>query len=491
MSRGWWWFFLVGGGFVAIILAVLFASQQVAIATGIASVGAWIAFGFYTSWRFGLRRHVQAHLGPRWNLGEVLRHRARTAERVNLQLALDWLQERTGTLGPFGVRHATNYDEEGDEVGGYQGLELVALLEGNPEPVAIVWEPLPTSTEETMHCASNALYLIRVGNEPVCVFIQGRSSQSSKRATLQLLARNQETARTSLNEILRLANEQSVYRGQVISLVRPRGQTTDLIVQFHDIRRVERDQIVLPEAVLGIIERNVLGFFRHAEALRQAGQGTRHGVLLHGPPGTGKTLVTRYLATNVGATVLLVTGRQYSLLRATCQLARLLAPSLVVLEDVDLIATDRRRNAHTPLMHELLDEMDGIAAGADIVFLLTTNRPETLEPALAARPGRVDQAIFFPLPDLECRRELFQRFGEGLNVRGINFTSLLARTEGASPAFLRELFRRATLMAVERGEKTEPLTLRLDDFERGLRELVETGGALTRTFLGFPTRPAN
>lgn len=484
MSRPWWWLLLIGGGFAAIILAVLFASQQLAIATGITSVGAWIAFGVYTSWHYGLRRHVQAHLGPRWNVGEVLRHRARTADRVNLQLALDWLQERTGTMGPFGIRHAMN-DDEGNEIG-YQGIELVAMLEGNPEPAAIVWEPLSTSTEETMHCASNALYLIRVGDEPVCVFVQGRSSQTSKRATMQLLARNQEAARNSLNEILRLANEQSVYRGQVISLVRPKGQSTDLIVQFHDIRRVEREQIVLPLQVLSIIERNILGFFRHAEALRRAGQGTRHGVLLHGSPGTGKTLVTRYLATNVGATVLLITGRQYALLRATCQLARLLAPSLVVLEDVDLIATDRRRNAYTPLMHELLDEMDGIAAGADVVFLLTTNRPETLEPALAARPGRVDQAIYFPLPDLECRRLLFQRFGEGLNVRGIDFARLLARTEGASPAFLREVFRRAALMAVERGEKTDPLALRLEDFERGLRELVETGGTLTRAFLGFP-----
>jgi ATP-dependent 26S proteasome regulatory subunit len=474
------------GGVVGVVCCVVLAPQKVAIAAGISCVAVWIAAAVYFSWQYGIRRHVKAHLGPRWNLGEVLRHRVRTAERVNLQLALDWLQERTGTIGPFGVRHATNFYDEENEGGSYQALELVAMLEGNPEPVAIVWEPLPTSTEETMHCASNALYLIRVGDEPVCVFVQGRSTQSSKQATVQLLARNQSAARAALNEVLRLANEQSVYRGQVLSLVRPKGQSSDLIVQFHDIRRVERSQIVLPGAVLEIIERNVLSFFRHAEALRKAGQGTRHGVLLHGPPGTGKTLVTRYLATNVGATVLLVTGRQYALLRATCQLARLLAPSLVVLEDVDLIATDRRRNAHTPLMHELLDEMDGIAAGADIVFLLTTNRPETLEPALAARPGRVDQAIYFPLPDLECRRSLFQRFGEGLDVRGIDFAALLARTEGASPAFLRELFRRAALMAVERGEKSDPLALSLDDFERGLRELVETGGQLTRAFLGFP-----
>ena len=36
--------------------------------------------------------------------------------------------------------------------------------------------------------------------------------------------------------------------------------------------------------------------------------------------------------------------------------------------------------------------MDGLAEDADVLFLLTTNRPEILEPALASRPGRIDQA---------------------------------------------------------------------------------------------------
>ena len=43
--------------------------------------------------------------------------------------------------------------------------------------------------------------------------------------------------------------------------------------------------------------------------------------------------------------------------------------------------------------------MDGLGTKADVIFLLTTNRPEALEPALSARPGRIDQAIEFPLPD--------------------------------------------------------------------------------------------
>ena len=395
---------------------------------------------------------------------------------------------------PFGqsVAHTPagmNTTDDDDQPAVKYFSDIVGLIAGNSYPTAIVWDPHPTSTEETLNCACNALYLLRILDRPVCVLVQQRAKGVSRRAILQVLGRNEPDARAALNEILRISREQSVYRGQVLSVQRIKNQENDLAVQFHDMSGAGRDEIVLPPELQETIDRNILEFFRHAEALRRAGQGTRHGVLLHGPPGTGKTLVTRYLATNVRATVLLVHGRQYALLRPTCQLAKLLAPSLVILEDVDLIGADRRNNRHGALLHDLLDEMDGLGAGSDIVFLLTTNRPEILEPALASRPGRVDQAIYFPLPDLECRRRLFAQFRRGLDVSGLDLEAMLARTDGASPAFLKELFRRAVLLALERGATGEPLPVTGEDFERALRELLQAGGTLTRNFLGFPASP--
>jgi SpoVK/Ycf46/Vps4 family AAA+-type ATPase len=163
---------------------------------------------------------------------------------------------------------------------------------------------------------------------------------------------------------------------------------------------------------------------------------------------------------------------------------------MVVLEDVDLIARSRHKNRDTTVLHELMDEMDGLGARTDCIFLLTTNRPELLETALAARPGRVDQSIYFPLPDLECRRRLFAYFGQGLDLDSLELEPLLERTEGASPAFLQELFRKAALLAAERGETSQPLRVSGQDFHRGLRELVEFGGELTQNLLGFqPEKP--
>ncbi len=86
----------------------------------------------------------------------------------------------------------------------------------------------------------------------------------------------------------------------------------------------------------------MLGFVESRDLLRKLGQSTRKGILLYGPPGTGKTHTIRYLATNLpNHTTLIITAEQVGLLGAYMSLARLLQPTMVVIEDVDLIARDR------------------------------------------------------------------------------------------------------------------------------------------------------
>src|SRR5207244_152819 len=109
------------------------------------------------------------------------------------------------------------------------------------------------------------------------------------------------------------------------------------------------------------------------------------GILLHGLPGTGKTLTAMYLAAQMaGRTVLLITGAAVGAIETACKLARMLEPATVVLEDVDLIGTEREHQTvgANALLFELLNQMDGLAEDVDVLFLLTTNRPDVLEPAL-------------------------------------------------------------------------------------------------------------
>jgi len=188
-------------------------------------------------------------------------------------------------------------------------------------------------------------------------------------------------------------------------------------------------------------------------------------------------------------TVLLLTRSQPPPIREACQLARLLAPSIVVLEDVDMLAEDRQTNQYPMLLHELLNEMDGVGLRDEVTFLLTTNRPEVLEPALAARPGRVDQAIAFPLPDEAGRRRLFEVYGRGLDLTSLDWEQWIAQSAGTSPAFIEELLRKAALLAAEHNGAGGLLRLTNAHMHDAMRELVLIGGELTQRLLGYrPTR---
>jgi ATP-dependent 26S proteasome regulatory subunit len=183
-------------------------------------------------------------------------------------------------------------------------------------------------------------------------------------------------------------------------------------------------------------------------------------------------------------TTLLITAEQVGLLDEYSQLARFLQPSMVVIEDVDLIARARdemRSACEESLLNRLLNEMDGLREDAEVLFVLTTNRPDQLEAALASRPGRVDQAIEFPLPDAEGRRRLFALYGKGLTLELSNLDAFIDRTENASPAFIRELLRKAALFAAEDGD---PLVVRDRHVDEALHDLVVHGGELTMSLLG-------
>jgi ATP-dependent 26S proteasome regulatory subunit len=119
-------------------------------------------------------------------------------------------------------------------------------------------------------------------------------------------------------------------------------------------------------------------------------------------------------------------------------LARLLQPSMVMIEDVDLIARDREQmgSCEEPLLNNLPNEMDGLKEDADILFVLATNRPEQLEGALAGRPGRIDQAIEVPLPDEIGRGKLVRLYGKGLPLDQTVIGEVARRAEGVSAAFI-------------------------------------------------------
>merc|ERR1712127_736157 len=54
------------------------------------------------------------------------------------------------------------------------------------------------------------------------------------------------------------------------------------------------------------------------------------------------------------------------------------------------------------VMNQLLTEMDGMGAKKSVFIIGATNRPDIIDTALM-RPGRLDQLIYIPMPDLPAR----------------------------------------------------------------------------------------
>ena len=161
---------------------------------------------------------------------------------------------------------------------------------------------------------------------------------------------------------------------------------------------------------------------------------------------------------------------------------------MVVLEDVDLIAEERVFGpfGESATLFELMNQMSGLGEDADVAFVLTTNRPDALEPALAARPGRVDLALEIPLPDAAARRALLELYAQGLDAQIDELDTVVARTEGMTASFFRELLRKAALEAAEAGRSS------VDDATIGavLDDLLSERSALTRVLLSGSTDAA-
>ncbi|MCA1704115.1 MAG: ATP-binding protein, partial [Actinobacteria bacterium] len=280
---------------------------------------------------------------------------------------------------------------------------------------------LATSPDETVSCVQYGLFLVEEGNDRLAVLMRGpdeRSDQSG--VTLEVVCPDEGTARRLLDEVRRLVVELNVFRAQVIAFGESHmGRFGVGPVVFQRRPNLGRDRLVLEEGTLELIERQTLGVARQRDRLRASGQHVKRGLLLYGPPGNGKTLTVRYLMSKLREhTIVVLTGGGLQMVRTASAIARLLQPAVVVLEDVDLVAQERSMYpGANPLLFDVLNELDGIAGDADVAFVLTTNRPDLLEPALAARPGRVDLAVEIGLPGDDARRRLIALYGGGLRLQ--------------------------------------------------------------------------
>lgn len=407
-----------------------------------------------------------------------------SSARVDLQSALQKLLSGRPDTRQFGVQR--QYD--------HSTLTFANLM-GNTHDPAIVapmqYEEIDIGEMLPARCLRQALWLSRMENTPFALLLSPESRYGQINGShLEIAVPPGEVgadlSRSLLKEVEDLVKSTASYRGKVISFEvtqRYSGDTGNLRV--HKLRTVRREDVILPEKTLGLLERNVRGFIEQREQLKKLGLPIKKGLLFYGPPGTGKTHTIHYLASQLpDHTTLLITSEQVAYLDHYFQLARFLQPAMIVIEDVDLIARNREEMSgpcDESLLNKLLNEMDGLREDAAVLFVLTTNRPEHLEVALASRPGRIDQAIEFPLPDDQGRRQLIRLYACGLALADEVVEVVVKKTKHASPAFIKELMRRSAQYCIQNGGDN---VLKPQALDAAIEEMLFTGGSLNAKLLG-------
>ncbi|MDQ6606269.1 MAG: ATP-binding protein [Actinomycetota bacterium] len=406
-------------------------------------------------------------------------------EQVNLQTALDaWSGESGRTVDVHGISIPPHFGS----------ISLQQLLTGDGMPPLRLSAPplvdLPNGPGSMLACLQLAVLLVTDANGRYVVMVRG-PGEHDRTLGLEIAGLSTEAAQAVHARLEELRSQLNVYRGHVLEVgLSPMGGVT---LEFGDIPLTGRDDVVLTDAVLARVERHALGVAAHREALLGAGQHLKRGLLLYGPPGTGKTHTTRYLIGQLsGYTRLILTGRALHAIGSASELARDLQPAAMVLEDVDLVAEDRSFGpGASPVLFELLDAMDGAAPDADLLFVLTTNRADLLEPALAARPGRVDVAIQIDLPDADARSRLLALYSRSVPLRltDTETAEIIERTDGVTASFIKELLRRAMLESVQEDSSASVVTG--VHTSRALDDLLDSGQQLTRSLLGVGNDPGS
>ena len=382
----------------------------------------------------------------------------------------------------------------------FEELSFAILMDRTDDQQAsriapITFAEIDVGEKQPMRCLENALVLCRRGDMPFAMFVMryrmpGDGNYIRVEVATPATKAGRALSDDCMNAFDAAIAEAGTYRGKILSMERQddfRGRSAS--IRVHRVPKIEERELVLPDKTVHLLKRNVVDFMHARRQLRTLGLSTKKGILLYGPPGTGKTHTIRWLARSLeGHTTLIITGGQVGLLADYMALARLLQPAMVVIEDVDLIARHREDmggGCEESLLNRLLNEMDGLQENADILFVLTTNRPQDLEVAISQRPGRIDQAIEIPLPDQACREKLVRLYGRGLKLSPALVAEAAQRTEGVSAAFIKELMRRTALAAILRScaakKAADPTETVLNE---ALDEMLFSGGQLNVKLLG-------
>merc|ERR1712085_14953 len=250
-------------------------------------------------------------------------------------------------------------------------------------------------------------------------------------------------------------------------------------VKWDDIGGLEETKRSLQEMILYPID--------HPEKFEKFGMSPSRGVLFYGPPGCGKTLLAKAVASECSSNFVSIKGPELLTMwfgeseanvREVFDKARAAAPCVLFFDELDSIGTARGSGggeaggAGDRVMNQLLTEIDGVGVKKNVFFIGATNRPELLDEALL-RPGRLDQLIYIPLPDLPARQNVLESALKKAPIApNVPLSFLAQKTEGFSGADMAGLCRAAAKAAIRDAIAADELKAGDGDADMGAPDAI-------------------
>jgi len=253
-------------------------------------------------------------------------------------------------------------------------------------------------------------------------------------------------------------------------------------VSWEDIGGLESVKQELKELVQYPVE--------HPDKFLKFGMSPSRGVLFYGPPGCGKTLMAKAVANECQANFISIKGPELLTMwfgeseanvREVFEKARAAAPCVLFFDELDSIAQARGNmagdagGAGDRVMNQLLTEMDGIGAKKNVFIIGATNRPDIIDPALM-RPGRLDQLIYIPMPDVDSRLGILKSTLRNSPVsKDVDLRYIAESTDKFTGADLTEICQRAAKLAIREEIEKDKLRIELGDGveEQNIQEISE------------------
>lgn len=263
-----------------------------------------------------------------------------------------------------------------------------------------------------------------------------------------------------INEIDSFMTNRNVYKGQIVEV------NVDGTLDFMKINNRTWDDVIIPDDIKNEIISNAIWPIEKSDIFRKNGLPTKRGIMLEGKPGVGKTMAISVISNQMigKATTIWIPARSVNQADDIAQIytaARELSPSILLFEDIDLIATDRGvAGNYSPILGELLGQLDGLENNDCIITIATTNYPESIEKALRDRPSRFDRRIQFDLPNEEARKKMLDIFISKVNLdEDVDLDEIAKRSEGFTGAYMRELVSTAVIESIRENIEASDITV--------------------------------